>query len=309
MSARSPSPPSATPPVDTSAPAERVGLSVDELSTLTGVSVRNIRAYQTAGLLPSPTLQGRQALYGAVHRQRLEIIKELRSLGFGLEAIGDMLGSDASGPQSSYALIAQMFSRGFFQVERPVLKTVDEMTNHWGENATPEQLDQLIRNGLYRRVSPEGTPANQAVVEVLSPSLWTIGKEMAELKVPMGTVLTMQERLIEHCRSLARIYVDQFVVSMVREMQLNQGHAAPEGLSPSLLRAVHQLIERLRPIAIGSISAAFPVVLQQEFDKDVLSRIQALAADLLTQADAHAENPEGSTPASHGPSTSSPEPL
>ena len=29
------------------------------------------------------------------------------------------------------------------------------------------------------------------------------------------------------------------------------------------------LFERLRPLAIGSISAAFPVVLQQEFDRSI----------------------------------------
>ena len=33
-----------------------------------------------------------------------------------------------------------------------------------------------------------------------------------------------------------------------------------------------ELFERLRPLAIGSISAAFPVVLQQEFDRSVRQR-------------------------------------
>ena len=58
-------------------------LTVEELAAATGVTVRNIRAYQTANLLEPPVLQGRLALYGRRHQTRLELIRELRALGFG----------------------------------------------------------------------------------------------------------------------------------------------------------------------------------------------------------------------------------
>jgi hypothetical protein len=38
---------------------------------------------------------------------------------------------------------------------------------------------------------------------------------------------------------------------------------------------VLNLFERLRPLAIGSVSAAFPVVLQQEFDRGVHDKLKA----------------------------------
>jgi DNA-binding transcriptional MerR regulator len=269
----------AAPAPQTAAVAART-YTVDDLAQLTGVTVRNIRAYQTAGLLEPPTLQGRLALYDKQHLGRLELIRELRSLGFGLDAIADMLAKVPRSAASPYALIAQMFSRGFFQVEQPERKTMSELTGHWHEKASTEQVESLIRNGLYR--PPEGaeTLDEQSQVDVLSPSLWAIGKQMADLNIPLSTVLDMQEKLIDHCRSLAQAYVDQFVIAMVREVTAEVLDAADATLTPKLLRSIHKLIEQLRPIAIGSVSAAFPVVLQQEFDRDVVERIQRLVQQL-----------------------------
>lgn len=258
------------------------GMTVDDLAQRTGVSVRNIRAYQTAGLLPPPALQGRLGLYSHRHLSRLELIRELRQMGFGLEAISDMLDHVPKGAGAQYSLIAQMFSNGFFQVEQPESRTLQELTAHWGESATQAQLTRLLESGLYRRVGgDEQTDASQVRFEMLSPSLWNIGKEMAALNIPLDTVLDMQDSLIRHTRAIARGYVDQFILAMVREITASSQDGAAltdeQGnptLPPSLLRTVRGVIERLRPLAIGSVSAAFPVVLQQEFERDVLDRIQ-----------------------------------
>jgi DNA-binding transcriptional MerR regulator len=257
-------------------------MTVDELAQRTGVSVRNIRAYQTAGLMPPPALQGRLGLYSQRHQSRLELIRELRSMGFGLDAIGDMLDRIPKGAGAQYSLMAQMFSNGFFQVEQPERKTLPELTAHWGEHATQEQMDRLLQSGLYRALASPSSDvdATQAEFEMLSPSLWNIGKQLAELNIPLDTVLDMQDNLIRHTRAIARGYVDQFVIAMVREVTqsglgesaMTDEHGNPT-LPPALLRTVRDVIERLRPLAIGSVSAAFPVVLQQEFDRDVLDRI------------------------------------
>ncbi len=267
-------------------------MSVAELSSRSGVSVRNIRAYQTAGLLQAPSIQGRLALYSGSHLTRLALIRELRALGFGLDAISDMLAKVPKTSASPYSLIAQMFSQGFFQVEKPQRKTLNELTAHWDVASEPQQIERLLEGGLYRPVTVHGP--GQALTEhtefeVLSPNLWSLGKQMADLQIPLNTVLDLQDKLIEHCRALAQSYVDQFVVAMVREvMQARQAMpdqdllASSEAeLPPTLLRTIHRLIERLRPIAIGSVSAAFPVILQQEFDRDVVDRIQALVKQLI----------------------------
>lgn len=65
--------------------------TVEELSTITGHTVRNIRYYTTLGLLPAPEKQGRIAVYGDEHRARLELVTALQEHGFTLDAIGRYL--------------------------------------------------------------------------------------------------------------------------------------------------------------------------------------------------------------------------
>ena len=251
-------------------------LTVEGLSARTGVSVRNIRAYQTAGLMPPPRLSGRTARYNSEHVGKLELIRDLRKQGFKLDAIKAMLTSTPQGAWTEYSLVSQLFSTTFFTVEQPQRKALSEMASHWAQPASQAQKDRLSRNGLYRRVGPDE-------VEMLSPSLERIGIQLAELHVPLDTVLDLQDELIEHIRAIARAYVEQLFIGMIRT--LTEVHAQREaqapgaqagraiGQDPQLVGVIKSLFERLRPLAIGSVSAAFPVVLQQEFDRAIRERL------------------------------------
>ena len=55
------------------------------------MTVRNIRAHQSRGLLPPPEVRGRTGYYGPEHVARLELIHELQAEGFNLEAIRRLL--------------------------------------------------------------------------------------------------------------------------------------------------------------------------------------------------------------------------
>jgi DNA-binding transcriptional MerR regulator len=246
-------------------------MTVEDLATRTGVSVRNIRAYQTAGLMPPPRLRGRLGLYDAEHQGKLELIRDLRQQGFRLDAIKDMLNKTPQGAWTEYSLISELFSTTFFTVEAPKRKSFAEMAAHWDSKATPEQKERLSMNGLYRPVS-DGDE-----FEVLSPALERIGVQLAELNVPLDTVLDLQDELIRHTRAIAKAYVEQLFLSMVKEVATSHKVTA-KGSQPPPAQAAGQelrsLFERLRPLAIGSISAAFPVVLQQEFERGVNKRLK-----------------------------------
>lgn len=259
--------------------------TVEALSERTGVSVRNVRAYQTAGLMPPPRLQGRTALYNAEHLGKLELIRDLRKQGFKLEAIKDMLTGTPDGAWTEYSLVSHLFSTTFFTVERPQRKAISEMASNWAQPATQQQKDRLSENGLYRNIGPDE-------VEMLSPSLERIGIQLAELDVPLDTVLDLQDELIRHSRSIARAYVEQLFIAMVRtvtETHAQRGASTSggeavgvggAGINLRLAEVIKALFERLRPLAIGSVSAAFPVVLQQEFDRAIQMQLdQARSAD------------------------------
>ena len=66
-------------------------LTIDELGRKIGMTVRNIRAHQSRGLLPPPALRGRTGYYGPDHIARLELIQELQSEGFNLDLIKRLL--------------------------------------------------------------------------------------------------------------------------------------------------------------------------------------------------------------------------
>jgi len=249
-------------------------MTVEGLSACTGVSVRNIRAYQTAGLLPPPRLRGRLGLYDSEHQGKLELIRDLRQQGFGLEAIKEMLEHTPEGAWSEYALISELFSTTFFTVEAPARKHIAEMAAHWGATATPEQRERLSRNGLYRRVGDTDE------FEILSPALERIGIQLAELNVPLETVLDLQDALIEHTRAIARAYVQQVFLAKIKGLTLqahkdaSAGGARRPAVEMSAAEELKAFFERLRPLAVGSISAAFPVVLQQEFDAAVADELK-----------------------------------
>jgi DNA-binding transcriptional MerR regulator len=65
-------------------------MTVDELAQRAGTSTRNVRAFQTAGLLPRPDLVGRTGWYGEDHLARLEAILRLQARGFSLAGIGEL---------------------------------------------------------------------------------------------------------------------------------------------------------------------------------------------------------------------------
>src|SRR5215212_9779594 len=53
------------------------GVTIDELARRTRLTVRNIRAYQSRGLVPPPELRGRTGYYSEDHVARIELIREL----------------------------------------------------------------------------------------------------------------------------------------------------------------------------------------------------------------------------------------
>jgi DNA-binding transcriptional MerR regulator len=66
-------------------------MTVDELARKAGTTTRNVRSYQTRGLLPPPEVIGRTGYYDESHLVRLGYIDRLQQRGFSLAAIRDLL--------------------------------------------------------------------------------------------------------------------------------------------------------------------------------------------------------------------------
>src|SRR3954462_9821647 len=55
------------------------------------MTVRNVRAHQSRGLLPPPKVRGRVGYYGPEHLERLRLIRSMQEEGFNLSAIASAL--------------------------------------------------------------------------------------------------------------------------------------------------------------------------------------------------------------------------
>jgi len=69
-------------------------MRVEELARAAGVRVDTVRYYQSRGLLPAPSRQGRVALYGDEHLNRLQQVRALQAKGFTLATIARVLAGE-----------------------------------------------------------------------------------------------------------------------------------------------------------------------------------------------------------------------
>jgi len=101
-------------------------LTIGELARATGLSVRTIRYWSDEGALPPVTRSsGGYRLYDASSVARLELIRTLRELGLGLEAVHKVLAGETTVAEVAAAHVAALDAQiSSLKVTRAVLSTV-----------------------------------------------------------------------------------------------------------------------------------------------------------------------------------------
>jgi DNA-binding transcriptional MerR regulator len=117
-------------------------LTISQLAEAVGMTPRNIRAYQSRGLVHSPRIQGRVAHYGGDHVARLELIASLQREGFTLAAIKRLIDTP-----DSYASIVANRRRRFRDDTSDIVTTVSVPVETIRE-LLPELPDDLTETGL-----------------------------------------------------------------------------------------------------------------------------------------------------------------
>jgi DNA-binding transcriptional MerR regulator len=234
-------------------------LTIDELARRTGMTVRNLRAHQSRGLLPPPEVRGRTGYYGAEHVARVELIKELQADGFNLEAIRRLI--ENAGGSTSEVLRFTRAARETFEDESPDVVTVDELAGRWGEAGSAELLERAIALGLLR-------PLGDGRFEDLSPRLGRAGEELAALGVAPDVALEALERLRKHADAVSELFVELFLEHVWRPFD-------DAGRPPERWPEVREALERLRPLAGDALMAVFGLAMGDAVERafgEVLER-------------------------------------
>src|SRR5687767_4699798 len=105
-------------------------MTIDELAQRAGLTTRNIRAYQSRGLLPPPEVKGRTGYYAEEHVARLELIREMQADGFNLTAIKRLI--EGSGGEWKEMLGFKRVALSGWDTEEPEITTIEALAERFG---------------------------------------------------------------------------------------------------------------------------------------------------------------------------------
>jgi len=227
-------------------------MTIRRLAERTGMTVRNIRAHQTRGLLPPPIVRGRTGYYGEEHVARIELTREMQADGLNLEAIRRVLDSGDGSASAMFDFTRAL--RAPFEDEAPEIVEAKELAEIWGEAADAKLRPQAEKLGIFRAL-PDGR------IEVISPQLLRAAVELAELGVGAEGALITAGKLRRHADGVARAFVDLFVKEVWQPFDRS-------GRPEQDWSRMSEALERMRPLAATALLATFQIAMGEAVEKE-----------------------------------------
>jgi DNA-binding transcriptional MerR regulator len=184
------------------APASERRLTIDELAQATGLTVRNVRSYQSRGLIPPPEVQGRVGYYGAEHLARLQLIREMQAQGFNLAAIAHVLERARGSGEEVLGFTRSLMAP--FETEAPEIVERADLAGRLGGALAPKLLTKAQKLGLV-------IPIDENCFEVPSPTLLAAGERLVSLGVPLEAALDTMDQLKRNTHRIAQTFVQMFL--------------------------------------------------------------------------------------------------
>lgn len=239
--------------------------TIDELARESGVTVRNIRAYQARGLLLPPQVQARTGYYGPDHAARLELIKELQGEGVKLDTIKKLL--DTTGGTTEEVVRFIRTVRELFAPEARQIVHLDELAERYsGEDAG--QLRRALKLGLLREVGEDQ-------YEEVSPRLMAAAQSMVDMGIPMSRSLDVVEQLRKHADGIAKLYVELFLGEIWRPFD-DSGRPAERW--PGVYKTIAQLQEVSGEAMLAVLQLAVSERLDVTFGRDIVRNVRTSSA-------------------------------
>ena len=215
-------------------------LTIEQLASRSGMTVRNIRAHQTRGLVPPPQVKGRTGFYTREHVARLELIREMQGSGFNLKAIKQLLAATPEGSGEDVLKLERLLMAPWEEEQSEVVSAQDLAARFGGDAKATKRSVEL---GIV-------IPIGDDRFEVPSPSLLRAGEDVIALGVPLDHALAVMEKVVRHMRGVAQEFVRLFLKDVWRPF-------AEAGMPQEQLGPVRDALERLRSIAWEVVRPTF----------------------------------------------------
>lgn len=209
-------------------------LTIDQLAQQVGMTARNIREWQTQGLVPPPERRGRIGVYSDEHVAVIDRVKRLKKDGFPLDIIRRMIDKSGESETDVRHLAAEVLSP--FATTGSAAMSRAALRDRLGAAAD----SALKRLGLVSDVDAD---------TVLVPDITTLG--VIEHLVAAGLSL---ERLVDilveadwHQRAIARLFLDAYVDDVWQPF-------VESGFSSPGWRAMAEDAAKARPLALHLLS-------------------------------------------------------
>lgn len=248
------------------------GMFIDELARRAGVTSRNIRAYQSRGILPRPTIRGRVGIYDEGHLARLRVITRLREEGFSLAGVAKLIEAWEEGSSLADLLgLEEELTARWSDEESEVIDDhrLAELFPFGGE----EERRLAIASGL---IVPEGDH-----YRVPSPLMLSIGVRLGIVGVPLSAVLDVYERLREGVDDIAADFVDLFETHVWDPFEAS-GHPVDE------LRDITVILHELRPLAFEAVARVLATSLEVQSERFLIRRLRL--REVVEELDPNSDN-------------------
>ena len=227
-------------------------ITIDELARLTGTTVRNVRAYQSRGLLPPPEVRARTGYYGPDHVARLRIIQAMQAEGFKLEAIQRLVSQPNGAAEQIFSFRRKLLNA--FGDAAPEFASTAELEERFGGPLDPVVIRKAEKLDLIRSVGEDRW-------EIRNPTLVSAGERLAELGIPLSHAVAVAEQIDRHTRAIARSYARLFLTDVVGEETVSRSEEDWQRIGAAL--------EQLRPIAAEAIRASFEQAMAELVEREV----------------------------------------
>jgi len=233
---------------------------VDDLAQASGITVRNIRAYQERGLLPPTQRVGRTAVFDDTHLARLKIIASMLDRGYTASNILEMLTAWEHGRDLGQVL-------GLEEAlvppaaDEPMTVTITDAQRLAGGTAG---FELLLAAGLIERAGSK--------VRLLRPRMLEAFAEMREHGMTTEALVEVHHKVLPAADRIAAILVNAGAAQLAPRFL----GGVESGATSSDVGELVDLLTRFRGLAMSAVTATVAASME--------SAIEELLADYLAAA-------------------------